>query len=145
MPRTRDGLWRPSNGLDARAAAVQARLPTGDPTVVEPADLPYRRVPCPACGHVTDDEGLVDVGAVDAATRARMGMHPTATHICASVCLDDLWRAGQSKAELWTLLGAPAEAIQRATRYDAGSPLRGVVRAAAIVRHPQLRVRLPLD
>lgn len=150
-------LWRPAHALDARRALRRAQL---QPAATAPGsgalapaaseDPPYRRIPCPACGHVTDDESLVDVRSLSAADRVRFGFHPTADFICTAVCLNDAWNAGVSREAFYRSLGAPAEALRRARAVDAANPVRlglpAGVEGRSTVRRPAHRPGpLPLE
>lgn len=152
-------LWRPGHALDARRAHrhafFQARLVAATTSAVAPPVAgslapDYRRVACPTCGHITDDESLVDVRGLSPDDRTRFGFHPVADFLCTSVCLNDAFNAGVSREAFYRALGAPAEGLARARIVDAGNPMRqGLpdgVEPRATVRRPAHRPGpLPLD
>ena len=121
--------WTPSTFGHVRAAAIAGRRASAvakfgavPATPTLPADLPYQRQACPACGSLSEDAALLDVRELSDAQRGEFGIHPGADFVCTHVCLNDALNAGASLAQLYAALGAPNPAVQRATAFDDANP-----------------------
>lgn len=137
-------LWRPAHALDLRRAAHRAtrRAATHEGAAgAAAAEPPYRRIPCPSCGHVTDDESLLDVRALTPTQREAFGFHPDAEWACAPVCLNDALNAGVSLVAVLRALGAPAEALHRAKAHDDTHPVRMALARRGEAARPAVRRR----
>lgn len=134
-------VWRPAHALDARRAAQHGAGRTATDIAAQASDEPpYRRIACPSCGHVTDDESLLDVRTLTPAQREAFGIHPGADFACTSVCLNDARNAGASLEALYRALGAPAAACAVAREVDAAHPARHALRPG---QQPRIPVRRP--
>lgn len=131
-------VWRPAHALDARRA-TQLPAPAGLASAAAAAEVPYRRVACPSCGFVTDDESLLDVRELTPAQREAFGFHGTAPFACTHVCLNDALNAGASLVALLEALGAPPAAIALAQVHDDTHPVRLALVARGEAPRPRAR------